>query len=77
VEENLIFMAKIRNMDESCIDSEVQRVMQKLEIVPYQKNIVCNLTQEQRKRLCIAVALINNPQVIIMDEPTSGMELCL
>ena len=68
-------MAKIRNVDKSCLDSEVQRVMQKLGILPYQGNIVSTLSQEQRKKLSIAMALLNNPQIILMDEPTSGIFL--
>jgi len=66
-------MARIRNVDKSMLDSEVQRVIQKLKILHCMDVIVCNLNQEQRKRLSIALALINNPQVILMDEPTSGM----
>jgi len=55
------------------LDSEAQRVMQKLKIAHCKDVVVSSLSQEQRKKLSIALALLNNPQIILMDEPTSGM----
>jgi len=74
VYQNLIFMAKIKNMDKFARETEVKRTMEKLSLEGFKDKVVSDLTQEQRKRLSIALAILNNPQIIILDEPTSGLD---
>jgi len=74
VYQNLIFMARIKNMDKFARDTEIKRTMEKLSLESFKDKMVSDLTQEQRKRLSIAIAILNNPQIIILDEPTSGLD---
>jgi len=75
VYQNLIFIAKLRIRDISEITLRVEEVMNKLDLAGLKDKIACDLSPEQRKKLSIAIALLNNPQVIIMDEPTSGLDV--
>ena len=65
------------------IDIFVQEVMDIVELTPLTFSVVgfpgrSGLSNEQRKRLTIAVELVANPSVVFMDEPTSGTALgCL
>ena len=34
----------------------------------------CGISNEQRKRLTIAIELVSNPSIIFMDEPTTGLD---
>ena len=56
----------------------VYEVMELVELKPLRKALVGlpgvdGLSTEQRKRLKIAVELVDNPSIIFMDEPTSGL----
>jgi len=68
-------MAKMKNVTKFSQELQVQQVMKKLDLMSCQDKIASNLNSEQRKRLSIAIALLNDPQVVIMDEPTSGIFL--
>ncbi len=55
-------------------------MMELVELTPLRNLLVgspadTGLSVEQRKRLSIAVELISNPAIVLMDEPTSGMPL--
>jgi len=73
VKENLTFLAKIRGVAKEAIESEVMSIMERMNLVSSQNHLVCDLHQEQRKKLSVAIALLNNPRIIMMDEPTSGI----
>jgi len=56
------------------------QMMELVELTPLTNLLVgspadTGLSVEQRKRLSIAVELISNPAIVLMDEPTSGMPL--
>ncbi|GMY22086.1 pleiotropic drug resistance protein 3-like isoform X1 [Fagus crenata] len=82
VEESVIFSAWLRLPPE--IDSEtkvefVNEVLETIELSGIKDALVgipgvTGLSTEQRKRLTIAVELVANPSIIIMDEPTTGLD---
>ncbi|KAL5539968.1 hypothetical protein UlMin_042730 [Ulmus minor] len=82
VEESVMFSAWLRL--DSQIDSKtkadfVNEVLKTIELDVIKDSIVgtpgvSGLSNEQRKRLTIAVELVSNPSVIFMDEPTTGLD---
>jgi len=57
----------------------IEEVMQLVELKPLRHALVGlpgvnGISTEQRKRLTIAVELVENPSIIFMDEPTSGLD---
>ncbi|KAI5658381.1 hypothetical protein M9H77_27174 [Catharanthus roseus] len=82
VEESVIFSAWLRLHNEC--DSKtryefVKEVLETIELDSIKDSLVgiagfSGLSNEQRKRLTIAVELVSNPSIIFMDEPTTGLD---
>nr|NNM91559.1 ABC transporter ATP-binding protein [Bacilli bacterium] len=51
-----------------------QAYLDQFELLPYEKLFVRNLSKGNQQKLQLAVAFVNNPQFIILDEPFSGLD---
>jgi ABC-2 type transport system ATP-binding protein len=56
------------------MQSEVERVMQRVNITDVQSRIIAKLSKGYKQRVGIAQALLNDPPVLILDEPTIGLD---
>ncbi|XP_050382974.1 pleiotropic drug resistance protein 3-like [Argentina anserina] len=82
IEESLIFSAWLRlasQIDSKTKTEFVNEVLETIELDGIKDALVgipgvSGLSNEQRKRLTIAVELVSNPSIIFMDEPTTGLD---
>ncbi|MDH5327491.1 MAG: ABC transporter ATP-binding protein [Gammaproteobacteria bacterium] len=74
VEEYLRFCARLHRIDPSRLSSRVGSTLQRLELGPVQNRLIGNLSKGYQQRVGIAQAIIHQPPVIILDEPTVGLD---
>jgi ABC-2 type transport system ATP-binding protein len=70
----LRFVAKIKGVAKENLDKEVARVMDRVNITDVKERIISKLSKGYKQRVGLAQALINDPPVLILDEPTIGLD---
>lgn len=74
VREYLAFVADIKSVPKAEKKAEVERVMQATDITSMQKRLIKHLSKGYKQRVGIAQAILGNPKIIILDEPTVGLD---
>ena len=73
VTEHLKLMCEIKG--ESANMAEINQLITKIDLVDKKDAITSTLSGGQKRKLCIALAITGNSRLILLDEPTSGMDI--
>ena len=74
-EENIRAIAEVKIKEKSLQENKIQELLSAFNL-EYLKNIkAINLSGGEKKRLCISMALVSNPQILLMDEPFAALDL--
>jgi ABC-2 type transport system ATP-binding protein len=74
VREYLRFVAELYSIEKKKINFAIDRVVEKTNLQDVYKRLIKNISRGYRQRLGIAQAIIHEPSVLILDEPTNGLD---
>ncbi|KAG5262821.1 hypothetical protein AALO_G00279280 [Alosa alosa] len=76
VEEHLRIFAAIKGILPSNIDAEVSKVLKDLDLEKIMDAQAKNLSGGQKRKLSVGIAILGDPKILLLDEPTAGMDPC-
>lgn len=74
VDEYLDYAARLRGMEKTSIPAAIEEAKEKCQIAHFSNRLIKNLSGGYRQRVGIAQAIIHKPQLVVMDEPTNGLD---
>lgn len=70
----LDFVAQIKEVEPKETKNRIEEVMETVKISDVSKRIIGHLSKGYRQRVALAQSLLNNPEILIFDEPTVGLD---
>ncbi|MFV0479285.1 MAG: ABC transporter ATP-binding protein [Anaerorhabdus sp.] len=77
VYDNIAFGLKIKKMSKDVIEQKVTRMLSLVGLESYAKRDITSMSGGQQQRVAIARALVNEPKVLLLDEPLGALDLKL
>jgi ABC-2 type transport system ATP-binding protein len=74
VTDFLTFIGRVRGLEGAVLKDKVESAIVKSRLESVRKQTIETLSKGYRQRTCFAQAILHDPQVLIMDEPTDGLD---
>ena len=74
VRENVQYFATIYGVPKEQLKAEVDAILQTVQLTDHASSVVQKLSSGQKQRVSLAIALIGSPKLLVLDEPTVGLD---
>jgi ABC-type multidrug transport system ATPase subunit len=72
--ENLLLMARLRGYGKGTAGRVVDRLIDRFDVGEFRDKLVKSLSGGQRRRVDLAASLVTQPELLVLDEPTTGLD---
>jgi len=73
-EQNLMFFGKLYGIDNAELRPKIQELLDLVKLTPFKDRSVGGFSSGMRQRMNVIRALIHDPEIIFLDEPTTGLD---
>ncbi|MFP4338354.1 MAG: ATP-binding cassette domain-containing protein [Halothece sp.] len=74
IDENIAYNARVRRVPESKYQPRAQELLQRIGLEEFRNRLAGQLSGGMKQKLALCCALVSNPEVLFLDEPTTGVD---
>jgi ABC-type multidrug transport system ATPase subunit len=72
VEQTLRYFARLKGIPD--VEAVIEDAVARLDLVIHRKKAAGDLSGGNKRKLSVAIAIIGNPPIVLLDEPSAGMD---
>ena len=72
--ENLFLMGKMYEIEKSTLKKGIPQILERLQLLDKKDEKIKNLSGGMKRRMNIAMATVHNPEILVLDEPSEGLD---